>query len=198
MRRLNLTAAVVAVGLCLLVAGVSQAAVRNVCWTHPTSNTDGSTLPLSQITRTTVAWGATEADMPNTKVVTGTATCTAIDFAPGTWTVAAKTTANGNDSNYSRSASVVIPQPTPNPPTGLSVVAVVAGLNMAPAYKVLANGSRSTVVAGFVPVGTKCSGPVLFTYRNKGYRAVPRGAVKWWSPTLADVQNPPPVAAACA
>jgi hypothetical protein len=42
--RLNLTAAVVAVGLCLLVAGVSEAAVRIVSWTHPTTNTDGSGL----------------------------------------------------------------------------------------------------------------------------------------------------------
>jgi hypothetical protein len=135
--------------------------------------------------------------MPNTKVVTGTATSTTIDLAPGTWVVAAKTTANGNDSNYSRVVQVVIVQPTPNPPV-VTVQAVVAGINMAPAYKLLADGSRSQVVAGFVKVGTACSGPTLFSYRNRGYRLVENKSVLWWSPTLADVRNPPPVAAPCA
>lgn len=195
--RLSLTAAVVAVGLCLLVAGVSQAAVRQVCWTHPTTNTDGSALPVSQITRTTIAWGASDTNMPNTKIVTGTATCTSIDFASGTWAVAGRTTANGNDSNYSQVVQVVIPQPTPNPPV-LTVQAVVADLNMSPAYKILADGSRSSVVAGFVPVGTGCGGPVVFKYRDREYRIVPREAVKWWNPPLADVRSPPPVAAPCA
>jgi hypothetical protein len=94
---------------------------------------------------------------------------------------------------------VVISQPTPNPPTGLSVVAVVAGLNMSPAFKILPDGTRSQVVAGFVPVGTACGdGPVVFRYRDRDYRRVPREAVKWWNPPLTDVQSPPPVAAACA
>ena len=195
--RLNLTAAVVAVGLCLLFAGVSQAATVTISWTNPTANTDGSALPASAITRTTIVYGTTSA-MSSSKLVTGLATSTTLDLAPGIWYFAAKTTANGNDSNLSATVTHIVVQPTPNPPTGLSVVAVVAGLNMAPAYKMLADGTRSQVVAGFVPVGTRCSGPVVFTYRNKGYRTVPRGAVKWWSPTLADVQNPPPVAAPCA
>lgn len=195
--RLSLTAAVVAVGLCLIVAGVAQAAVRNVCWTHPTTNTDGSALPVSQITKTTVVWGPSATDMPNSKIVTGTATCTTLDLAPGTWFIAAKTTANNNDSNLSAVVSNVVPQPTPNPPV-VTVQPVVAGLNMSPAYKILPDGSRSSVVAGFVPVGTGCSGPIVFTYRNKGYRIVPREAVRWWNPPLADVTSPPPVAAPCA
>lgn len=195
--RFNLTAAVVAVGLCLLVAGVSQAAVRTFNWVHPTTNSDGSALPLSQITRTTLVWGSSQTAMTSSKIVTGTATTTTLDLAPGTWYIAAKTTANGNDSPNSNVVTVVIPQPVPNPPT-LSVVAVVAGLNMSPAYKILTDGSRSSVVAGFVPIGTECSGPVLFTYRNRGYRSVSREAVKWWNPTLADVRSPPPVAAPCA
>lgn len=198
MRRNPVAAFVAVVGLCLLFAGVAQAAVRQVCWTHPTTNTDGSALPVSQITRTTVAWGPSETDMPNTKIVTGTATCTTIDFAPATWVVAARTTANGNDSNYSRAVQVVIPQPTPNPPV-VTVQAVVAGLNMSPAYKILPDGTRSQVVVGFVPIGTACDdGPVVFSYRNKPYRKVAANKVKWWSPTLADVRSPPPVAAACA
>lgn len=193
---INLTAAVV-VGLCLLFAGDSQAAIRTVNWTHPTTNTDGSALPLAQITRTVVVWGASPTALTNSKIVTGTATSTTIDLAPGTWYVGARSTANGNDSAVSQTVTVVIPQPTPNPPV-VTVQAVVAGLNMSPAYKILADGSRSQVVAGFVPVGIACSGPVLFTYRKKGYRHVPRESVKWWNPSLADVQSPPPVAAACA
>jgi hypothetical protein len=193
--RLNLTAAVVAVGLCLLVAGVSQAAVRTVSWAHPTANTDGSA--LTQITSTTVVWGTSSTAMTSSKLVTGTATSTTIDLAPGTWFVGARTTANNNTSAVSNVIQVVIPQPTPNPPV-ITVQAVVAGLNMAPAFKVLTDGSRSSVVAGFVPVGTECSGPVLFTYRRIGYRIVSREAVRWWNPPLADVQSPPPVAAPCA
>lgn len=195
--RISLTATVVAVGLCLLFAGVSQAAVRTFTWVHPTTNSDGSALPLSQITRTTLVWGASETALTNSKVVTGSATTTTLDLAPGTWYVAAKTTANGNDSPHSNVLQVVIAQPVPNPPT-LSVVPVVAGLNMSPAYKILADGSRSQVVAGFVPVGTACSGPIVFRYRDKPYRKVPRESVKWWNPPLTDVQAPPPVAVACA
>jgi hypothetical protein len=194
--RITLPAALVAAGLCLL-AGVAQAAIRTVTWTHPTTNTDGSSLPASAITRTTVVWGPSATNMSSSKIVTGTATTTTLDLAPGTWFVAAKTTANGNDSNLSDAVQVVIAQPTPNPPV-VTVQPVVAGLNMSPAYKVLADGSRSSVVAGFVRVGTACSGPVLFTYRNRGFRAVSRETVSWWNPTLADVRSPPLVAAPCA
>lgn len=195
--RISLTAAVVTAGLCLLFAGISQAAVRTFTWVHPITNSDGSVLPLSQITRTTLVWGASETALTNSKVVTGSATTTTLDLAPGTWYVAAKTTANGNDSPNSNVLQVVIAQPVPNPPT-LSVVPVVAGLNMSPAYKILADGTRSQVVAGFVPVGTVCSGPIVFRYRDKPYRVVPREAVKWWNPPLADVKSPPTVAAPCA
>lgn len=193
---IKLSAAIAAVGLCLL-AGIAQAAVRTVTWTHPTTNTDGSSLPVSAITRTTVVWGPSATNMSNSKIVTGTATTTTLDLAAGTWFVAAKTTANGNDSNLSALVQVVIPQPTPNPPV-VTVQAVVAGLNMSPAFKVLADGSRSSVVAGFVKVGTACSGPVVFSYRKRDYRIVPRETVTWWNPPLADVRSPPPVAAPCA
>lgn len=197
MRRNPIAALAAAVGLCLLFAGAVQAAVRTFTWVHPTTNSDGSTLPLSQITRTTLVWGQSETALTNSKVVTGSATTTTLDLAPGTWYVAAKTTANGNDSPNSNVLQIVIAQPVPNPPT-LSVVPVVAGLNMSPAYKILADGTRSQVVAGFVPVGRACTGPVLFTYRKKSYRRVTLKPLEWWSPTLADVQSPPPVAAACA
>lgn len=198
MRRNPVAAFVAAIGILLISAGVSEAAVRTVSWTHPTTNTDGSALPLTQITRTIVVWGSSAATMTNSKIVTGTATSTTIDLAPGTWYVGARSTANNNDSVMSNVVQVVIPQPTPNPPV-VTVQAVVAGINMSPAYKILSDGTRSQVVAGFVPVGIACDdGPTLFSYRNKPYRKIAANKVQWWSPTLADVQSPPPVAVACA
>lgn len=190
--RINFTARAVVAGLCLLIAGVPQAATRTITWTNPTTNTDGSALPASQITRTTVYWGATATAMTNSKVVAGSAASTTIDLAPGTYFIGAKTTANGNDSAMSNIDQEVIPQSTPNPPV-ITVQPVVAGLNMSPVYKILANGSRSTVVAGFVPVATACVGDVVFKYRDSSYRRVPREAVMWWG-TAATTE----VAAPCA
>lgn len=195
---IKLSTAVAVVGLCLIVAGVAMAESRAISWTNPTANTNGSALASSQITRTTIYWGASQTAMVNSRPVAGAATSTTIDFAPGTWYVGAKTTANGNESALSNVVQITIAQPTPNPPTGLSVVPVVAGLNMSPVYKVLESGERSQVVAGFVPVGTPCSGPVVFRYRDRGYVEMPASKVTWWNPPLADVQSPPRVAAPCA
>lgn len=195
---IKLSAAIVAVGLCLLFAGVSQATTVTISWTNPTAYVDGTALPASDITRTTVVWGASATAMTSSKVVTGAATSTTIDLAPGTWFVSARTTAKGADSALAGTVQHIVVQPAPNPPTGLSVVPVVAGINMSPAFKILPDGTRSQVVSGFVPVGTTCSGPIVFRYRDKPYRKVAHRDVKWWNPTLADVRSPPPVAAACA
>lgn len=178
--------------LCLLVVGVSEAATKTCSVTLPTTNTDGSALPASQITRSTCYWGASASAMTNSKVIAGAGTSTTIDLAPGTWFMGAKTTANGNESAMSNIVQVVIPQPTPNPPV-LTVTEVVAGINMSPAYRVTASGERGTTVIGFVPVGTACTGPVVYTYRAKSYRKVARSAVKWWGTAPTDE-----VAAACA
>jgi hypothetical protein len=199
MRRNPVAALAVAVGLlCLLIAGVASAANRTVSWTLPTANVDGSALPASQITRTTVYWGTSQSTMTNSRAITGAATSATIDFAPGTWYVAARTTANGNDSALSNVVQVVISQPTPNPPTGLSVVAVVAGLNMSPVYAIEADSTGARIVKGFADLGTPCSGPFVFRYRERDYHEIPASKVKWWGPTLADVRNPPAVAAPCA
>lgn len=195
---INLTAAVVAVGLCLLFTGLARAETVTVSWNNPTTYVGGAALPAADITMTTVVWGASATTMTNSKSVTGAATSMTITLAPGTWFVSARTTAKGADSALAGVIQHVIVQPAPNPPTGLTVVAVVAGLNMSPAFKVLDNGSRSSVVAGFVKVGTGCIGPQLFSYRSRGYRNVSRETISWWNPTLADVRSPPPVAAPCA
>lgn len=169
----------------------AHAAVKTVSWVNPTTNTDGSALAASQITRTTVYWGSSATAMTASKAVVGAATSTTIDLAPGTWFVGARTTANGNESALSNIVQVVVPQPTPNPPT-ITVQEVVAGINMAPAYRVTASGERGTTVIGFVPVGTACTGTVVYTYRGKSYRKVLRDSVRWWGTTPTDE-----VAAAC-
>jgi len=183
--------ALASVFLCL-VAGVAHADIKTVTWTNPTTNTNGTALAASQITRTTVYWGATTSTMTSAKVVLGAGTSTTIDLAPGTYFIGAKTTANGNDSPMSNIVQAVIPQPTPNPPV-IAVQEVVAGINMSPAYRVTATGQRGSTVVGFVPVGTACTGPVVYTYRTKAYRKVPRSSVKWWGTSPTDE-----VAAACA
>lgn len=190
--RFNVTAAVA--GLCLLIAGLVQADTVPVTWSNPTANTNGSALPVSSITRTTIIWAAVPLGegiaTTGTKVVLGSATSTTIELPPGTWYVGARTTANGNDSGLSNVIQRVVVQPTPNPPV-LSVVPVVAGLNMSPAYKILADGKRSEVVAGFVRTGTACSGPVIWRYRSKDYRRVPRASVTWWNtPWTTEVAAP--------
>jgi hypothetical protein len=179
--RINFTATVVAAGLCL-IAGLANAATVTVTWTNPTTNTDGSALAASSITRTTLWWGTSVTALTNSKIVAGSATSATIDLVPGTWTIGAKTTANGNESDLSVVIQKVVPQPTPNPPV-LTVQPVVAGINMSPAYKILSNGNRSSVVAGFVPLSTACQGPRVFTYREKSYHRVPRESVTWWKTT---------------
>jgi hypothetical protein len=66
-------------------------------------------------------------------------------------------------------------------PTGPVVVPVVAGLNMSPAFRVNANGSRDGWIVAFVPVGVPCTGPVLFTYRSRSYRAFDWARATWWA-----------------
>lgn len=113
-------------GALLCLSFAAAGATKTVTWVNPTQNTDGSSLPSSAITRTTVVWGTSATTLTNSKVVAGAATSTTVDLAPGTWFVGAKTTANGNDSGLSNVFQIVVPQPTPNPPTGLTVTESVA------------------------------------------------------------------------
>lgn len=171
--------------LAWLSIACAQADTKTVTWTNPTTNTNGSALSASSITRTTVYWGSSASAMTSSKIVAGAATSTTVDLAPGTWYVGAKTTANGNDSALSNVVQVVIPQPTPNPPV-VAVAEVVAGVSETPAYKLTWTGSRGSAVVGFVPKGTACIGPQLLTYRGLGYRKVPASSVKWWATKATD------------
>jgi hypothetical protein len=119
------------------------------------------------------------------------ATITVNSIAPGQMCARAYTLANGNESGPSVVGTKLVPQPTPNPPV-FTTIAVVANANVAPAYKIMADGTRSTVLAGFVPVGKACTGGVAFTYRGATFRKVAQADVQWWATAKTDS-----VAAAC-
>jgi hypothetical protein len=99
----------------------------------------------------------------------------------------------GMESALSAEGCKPIPPLVPNPPTNLTVtVAVVAGINMAPVYKLTSTGKRSPDPAGFVPVNVGCIGNVLFTYRGQSFRKVDYTKVSFWN-TVPDAN----VAAPC-
>lgn len=174
----------------LLLPAMSLAGTATATWTHPTTNTDGSVLPLAEITSTRVEWGTCSGTAFGTKagevVVPAPAATTTINNLPaGETCFRAFTLANGNVSGPSAVQVKIVPAPTPNPPT-FTTIAVVANANVAPAYKILASGARSDVLAGFVPTGRACTGNVVFTYRGVPFRKVARADVAWWGTTPTD------------
>ncbi len=179
----------------LLLSAISSAAT--LTYTPPTTYTDGSPLAASAITGyefrcgagTTAGITCTPLSLPGTATggtmaITGPATgftaCvegrTLVALGPGPWSSppACKTYA-------------AVPPSAP----GNIVIAVVIGIDVAPAYTILTSGKRSTALAGFVPVGVPCIGDVAFTYRGKYWRRVEPANVRWWATTpTANVAAP--------
>lgn len=163
-------------------------------WVLATTCQDGSPASACPLTGIRVET-ATAAAGPWSALATvaGTATSYTRTNTPlGTnWYRLVVLSAEGNA--ISASVSVVTRAPLPNPPV-LTVAEVVAGINMAPLYRINADGTRGTVVLGFMPTGKACAGPVVYRYRGADYRRpADLSAAKWWgsSPT-------PNVAAPCA
>lgn len=185
-----------ALALLALFASSAFAGSAVVSWTNPTQNVDGSSIPASgagSLVSTRVEVGTCSGTAFGTRisevVVPAPATSTTIDnLAPGPHCFRAfSRNTFGQESAASNVAAKTIPTPVPNPPT-ITTVAVVAGLNRAPLYRINADGSRGSVVLGFVPVGAECVGPVVYRYRGADYRRVsPSVAVQWWqtSPTTS-------------
>lgn len=180
-----------------LVAGIgaAHAGTVNLSWTLPSAYTDGSPLAPADIREVRV-YGAQQG---TTKVLLatlpGTATAHTRTNVTGGQTHCYELTVvavNGQESAHTNEVCRAIPLPVPNPPTVVTV-AVVAGIDVVPAFKILADGSRSTAVAGFVPVGTACAGEPVFSYRSRTYRRVAADAVRWWQTARTDQ-----VAAPCA
>lgn len=163
-------------------------------WTNPTQNVDGSTIPASgpgSLTSTRLEWGTCSGTAFGTRIAEQIVAAPATSFTitnlgPGTYCFRAfSRNTFGQESAPSGVVQRVIAPPVPNPPT-LTTVAVVAGLNMAPLYRINADGSRGAVVVGFIPVGSECSGPVVYRYRDRNYhRPSDLTEIKWWatSPT---------------
>lgn len=173
----------------LLCYAQAYAGTVTLTWTNPTTRTDGTAVTVAQVK---VYRGATCSAQTVVATIPAATTYTDTNVPAGTYCYAVSAVdANGLESAKSVTATAVVPVAPPNPPTGLSVTAVVAGLNMSPAYKILANGGRSSAVAGFVPAGTACSGAAAFTYRGVAYHRVDRAAVKWWNTTATDAVAAP-------
>jgi hypothetical protein len=187
--------------LLLLVSGVAGAGDANLSWTHPTTYTDGTALPISQIARTEVEYGlcnagrtgflaspvpviVTVAPPPATRVVTG--------LAPGTWCFRARTVATTSTTPSAWTvntdgtlASKVILQAPPSAPTNLTIAS--ADLSV---YVVLKRVNRFVMVkVGTAPAGTPC----IADQTVNGYFAVPREVVQWAGTVREDV-----VVASCA
>ena len=144
-----------------------------VVWTPPATNTDGmpTVLPLTYRVQRSMNDQTHYADL-----VTASTASNFYDksLTPGLYfyRVFANCVGSGcSESVASNSASRTATSPpvTPNPPV-IQVVQVVIGVNTAPVYTVLKDGSRSDTLAGFSPVGSECTGPVLFKYRKLSWR----------------------------
>ena len=165
--------------LAVLPTGVF-AGTANLTWTAPTQNTDGSaiTLPLTYKVYGGVQ-GAAKAVLATVSTLGYTD-----NAAPNgvTYCYQVSAVAGGQESAKTVEACKVMPPAVPNPPTNLTItVAVVAGINMAPVYKLTSNGKRSADPAGFVPVNVGCTGNVLFTYRGLSFRKVDYTQVQFWN-----------------
>ncbi len=128
-----------------------------VSWTNPTTRTDGTALPSSQIGSTRVEWGTCSGSAFGSALgnqsATGTATSTIINnLAPGTYCFRAATVdAAGLQSGWSNIASKVVPVAPPSPP----VIVTVA--TTAYVFKVTQRGLLKLVKSGTVPLGVACT-----------------------------------------
>jgi hypothetical protein len=181
--------ALLALALFLCVS-VAFAGSVTLTWSNPTTRTDGSPVTVAQVK---VYRGATCSTQTALATIPAATTYTDTNVAAGSYCYAVSALdAGGLESAKSVTTTAVVPVAPPNPPAGLTVTAVVAGLNMAPAYRINADGSRGSAVLGFVPTGTACTGSPVYSYRGVTYARVDPARVKWWgtSPT-------PNVAAPC-
>ena len=190
--------AALAFAIILALFGISRANAADVTltWTHPTAFTDGTPLTPAMLANTRIEFGSCAGAAFGTKtgevnLAPSFLTTTITGLAPGTWCFRAysKTTAlyGGLESAPTGVVSKVIPFPAPNPP--VLAVPLIAGMLQTPVYSVASTGKMSTFV-GFADVGAQCNGPVLFTYRSKSFREVPRTAVKLWGSTTLRLAAP--------
>lgn len=185
----------------VLLAAPAFSAPAGLSYTRPTEYTDGTPLPVGDITRYDIQCvsftptGGTAGTCPTISPTSlpgtatgGTVTLT-IPAAGGSACFQLRTVvASGATSDWSNTACKTFAPATPNPP-GNVTVAVVIGINMAPVYSVTAAGKMSTLM-GFADVGAPCGDARLFTYRGLPFHEVARENVRWWGSTKLRVAAP--------
>lgn len=137
-----------------LMAGSAFAGQAVVTWTNPTTRTDGSTFPSSQIGSTEVEYGlcsgGTLVTTTGAQAVTGAATTlTILSLPAGTWCFRARTVDTGNvHSGWSAVVSKVVPVAPPNPPVIVTVSTI--------AYEMQVRRGQLRLVRSRVPLGVEC------------------------------------------
>jgi len=161
-------------------------------YTLPTTYSNGAALPVTAIagfdaqcssfTPTNGTAGAcTIAGGSVTGAVTSIVLTGTISPTGGSACFQVRTRAtNGEVSTWTAPKCKTFAAVPPSEP-GNVTVAVVIGVNTSPVFGVLADGSRSQAVAGFIAPDQKCGPIVRFTYRGKPYRDVDPNDVRWWN-----------------
>lgn len=163
--------------LLALLAGPAVAGDLTATWTHPTTNTDGSTIPATgplsiastrveyfQCANASSAWPASPT-VVSVPAPAATRTVTGLNDGQRYCFRAASVNVAGTVSAYSATASAVVPTTTPNPPV-LTVTSTVA-------YRMrLSVDGYQMLAIGTVPMGTVCSDQTVGEYN-----VIPRSAV---------------------
>lgn len=151
--RLLLLIAGCLIGFQLVGVTTAYATDVKVTCTAPTTNTDGTPITAAQGILTFNLYGGLSGQTKQ-KLVTGATTCsftrTAVAF--GTQEYQATAVVGTIESALSNVASIVVPPPTPNPPTNTAVVTLVA-------YEMrgsVATGDLRMVSVGYTHEGTPC------------------------------------------
>lgn len=173
------------IGILLLAYVAAPCALAGsalLSWTHPTQNTDGSTIPVTgpdalastraqwfQCSSATATWPAT----PQQATVNYPAsTYTVQDIGAGLWCFRVLSVNNGGvASDPSAVGTKTILPATPNPPTGLTVTDTVAFTS------IKARDRTVMLPVGTVPGSTACDAQESIVAAGIAYHAVPRSAV---------------------
>lgn len=167
----------------LLCMGAAYAGTANLTWIAPTTRTDGSALSGAvtyKVYRGTSSAAVASATTPIATVATGTTYTDASAPAGTQFYAVSAVDAAGVESAKTNAVSVVIPVAPPSPPTGLSVVAVIAGTNFSPVFRFDERGGPLERAAGLIEAGATCTGPVLFKRDGHPYRRVAARDVDVW------------------
>ena len=170
-----------------MLPALASAASADLSWTHPTSYTDGTPLPLASITSSDITYGLCNAGKT---AIAGTPTVVAVPapaaarsvtgLTNGSWCFQVRTAVGASLSDYTAvvSKDVVL---KPSPPSGLLVSVQTAFM------AVRQNDAYVMLPVGTVPGGTKCDSNNGVLSGGKAYYAVPSAAVSWYGNTKPTV-----------